>query len=864
MLVENSPIESINYSLFQLQSQQLVDAEIGNTSTAVESGTEQSETVTFLDNAVGEVVDLPISGNMVARVDNTDDLSLGTFLARPTLVDTTTWTTSDIIGVLKTFQPWYAFLNNAAIKKKIDNFAFLRGNLHIKVVINASPFQYGCVRACYSPLLGFVTNKIRTNLISDLPLLVPYSQQPGFYIYPQANSGGEMTCRFFLHKNWLDITSATEVQNMGTINHVIYKTLAVAVSGGTSSVTLRTYAWMTDVELMGSTSKLALQGKDEYGTGPVSQPASAVASVASMLTKIPVIGRFARATELGAGAVSQIAQLFGYTNVPVIDDIHAFRPMNAPMLASAHIGTPVQKLTLDPKQELSIDPSPHGIGSMDELALSYLRDKESYFGGTSWSTTDLAGTQIFNMRVSPSLWSQTNINNAGAVKVGTRVYHVPLSYVGAMFKHWRGDLKVRIKVVCTKFHKGRLKISYDPRNDISTTDPGENVVYTEILDIGEHDDVEFTIPYHQDLGWLQYDQTLTENWTPGNPLAPRLGVDNGVLTVRVLNTLTAPAAGTVNLLFFVRGGDNFEFANPAGHIGPDGTNVVPSFFALQGEDKTNIVSDKIIIGKPSITIPERYGLNFGEAVGSLRNILHRSQVFETTPLSSATGGLFNIVRKAYKRMPYTPGYDPSWTATSASNVVAASGSNPFIFNTMSHIPYISGMFLGYRGSVNYTITPSTELYGFMDEVRVVRATDTGATTAAQRFVSTLGHSGYTPTMSNKANILNRGYYSRDGLAGMAITTTRTNGSVVFNFPDYNNFNFSLVDPTIYVAGSSVDGTDSQAVVLQLLLKRVASGDPNTSQCCALQSEVSAGPDFTCLHFLCCPTVDYQLADPTPA
>jgi len=111
--------------------------------------------------------------------------------------------------------------------------------------------------------------------------------------------------------------------------------------------------------------------------------------------------------------------------------------------------------------------------------------------------------------------------------------------------------------------------------------------------------------------------------------------------------------------------------------------------------------------------------------------------------------------------------------------------------------------------------------------------------------------------------LNRNYYYRDGLAGMGITATRTCGSLMFNFPDYNNFNFSLVDPTIYTAGSSTDGTDVQTVVLQMLLKRVAAADPNTSLSSSLQSEVSAGPDFTCLHFLCCPTLDFSTAEPTP-
>ncbi|QKQ15142.1 hypothetical protein 2 [Lactuca sativa marnavirus] len=849
--------------MFVLQSETMAEPEAVTLDTAVGANEETSETVTFLDNAGGVYVNLPNTANTVAKVDSTDDLGLGSFLSRPTLIDTFSWTTADIVGVEKQIKPWTLFLNAAPIKKKVDNFAFLRGNLHIKVLINGTPFQYGAMRICYSPLLGWVSDKIRTNPTSDLPLRVPYSQQPGFFIYPQANSGGEMPLRFFLHKNWLDLTDLSEVDNMGTLTYFIYSPLSVAVTGGSTSVTVRTYAWMTDVELMGATSRLALQG-DEYGVGPVSAPASAISAIAARLSTIPIIGRFARATEIGASAVSSIATLFGYTNVPVISNVNALHPMNAPMLASAHIGIPVQKLTLDPKQELSIDPSPHGIGSADELSLAYLLSKESFFGSTSWSTSDIAGAQIFNARISPSLCGQTNINNSASAPVGKRVYHTPLSYVGAMFRHWRGDIIIRVKVVCTKFHKGRLKISYDPVGDISTTNPDENTVYTQIVDIGEQDDIEFVIPYHQDVGWLRHDQTIQDNWTPGNANAPRKGVDNGLLSVRILNTLTAPASGSIFLLFFVRGGENFEFANPTGHIGPSNSNIVPSFFALQSEDTTNILPTRMYMGVQSQATPERYALNFGECVGSLRNILHRSVVFETTPMPSLASGLFTIIRKVYKRMPYTPGFDPNFGGTSAVRVVAASGTANYCFNTMPHIAYIAGMFLGYRGSVNYTVTPSADLYGAIDDVRVVRATDDQVDNNDGRFIRAVANSGFTPSVSAKASFLNRRWGFRDGLGGMAITSSRTNASLIFNIPDYNNYNFSLVDPSFYYDGSITDGTHIQSASLQIVLNKEASGGVDPGNAMSIQSEVAAGPDFTCLHFLCCPTLDYITGEPTAA
>lgn len=818
---------------------------------------EASETVSFIDNASGASVSAAPALNHVAKVDNTDDLQLGNFLSRPTLISTFTWSTADIAGIKSTVTPWNTFLASPAIKKKIDNFAFVRGRLHVKVTVNGTPFQFGALRLCYSPLLGTVSDKIRTNLVSNGPLLVPYSQQPGFYIYPQANAGGEMVLPFFYQQNWLDLTSLADVTNFGTLNYVIYAPLKSAVTGGATTVTVQTFAWMTDVELMGSTSRLSLQA-DEYQEGKISKPATALASIAGMLTSIPYIGPFARATEIGATAVGAMARLFGYTNVPVIENVSAFQPMNAPMLASAHIGTPVQKLTLDPKQELSIDPAPHGLESNDELALSYLKKKESYFAVTSWSTSDATDTQLFNMRVNPYLPSWVPINNSVAVPVGKRVYDIPLSYIGRMFKEWRGGLVLRIKVVATKFHKGRLKIQYDPRGDLSVASAPENTVYTTILDIGECDDLEIEIPYHQANAWSTLDQTIQDNWTPGNSLAPRLGTDNGTLSIRVLNTLVAPTTGAINLLFFLRAADDFEYANPAERIGPDTINRVPNLYALQAEDHTEIVPSYVCVGSKAVVSAERYGQNYGENIASLRTLLHRSQVMDTYSTGNFPVNTAGVLLKTLKIMPYPPGYNVN-AATLANVVLLPAGTANFSFGYMTHMPYITSMYLAYRGGANYTITPQADNYGNVGDFRVSRATSIPLSTV-YRLGGYNGSVALAASLSTRAKFFNYDHFT-DGFGGMAITSTATNGSVTIQIPDYKKFNFSLADPANYYAGSSKDGTDVQTVIVEML--QVNQGSDNIAGT-TLQTEVCAAPDFTCLFFLCCPTLDFANAAPVAA
>jgi len=151
-------------------------------------------------------------------------------------------------------------------------------------------------------------------------------------------------------------------------------------------------------------------------------------------------------------------------------------------------------------------------------------------------------------------------------------------------------------VVCTKYHKGRLKFAYDPVADISASNPGTNEVYTHILDLGESNELTIEIPYHQALAWLTINQSQNDDWNPGGALAPNPNSANGTISVSVFNTLEAPSTpSALYIMCYITAGDDFEFANPQGNVNNGGTSYVPSFFALQGEE----TSVSITLGEPA-------------------------------------------------------------------------------------------------------------------------------------------------------------------------------------------------------------------------------------------------------------------------
>ena len=142
---------------------------------------------------------------------------LADFLSRPVRISTRTWNESDSVGFLETKQCWYEFLNTAFIKKKLDNYAFIRGNLHLKVVVNASPFYYGLAMLSYNPTPAYHGAGAGASGDADYTYgLMQRSQRPHIMIIPQESLGGELKVPFIWNKNWAQLTSASEIQGLGS------------------------------------------------------------------------------------------------------------------------------------------------------------------------------------------------------------------------------------------------------------------------------------------------------------------------------------------------------------------------------------------------------------------------------------------------------------------------------------------------------------------------------------------------------------------------------------------------------------------------------------------------------------------------
>jgi len=809
-------------------------------------GNFQQLNVGFEDEDPGMLNDMSHALNFL-KVDQSESVDLGSFLKRPVKIAKIDWVEGANLNA--DFEPWKLYFSNAAIKRKLDNYAFVRCNLHVKVVINASPFYYGMGMVSYRPLTVFNPSPAIGGTGLENIEFMGRSQRPRFFLYPQCNSGGSMILPFLYHKNWLDATSSTDLEEMGTLSIDSIGTLLNANSVSGQTCTVQVYAWAEDLELAGPTVKLSVQsgkGKsgasDEYGKGAVSKPASAIARATGLLGNVPVIGPFMTATSYAADAVSNIASLFGFTNVPVIEDVNSMKNQPFPRLAATDIGTPVEKLTLDAKNELSIDPRICGCSNEDDLNISTICARESYLDDFSWAATDEEDALLWNTGVTPRLFRYSTVSSRNYYQA------TPAGMVSEMFGYWRGDIIFRFKIIASQYHRGRLKFSWDPIGDIGNTAESTVEVYTKIVDIAEESDVEFRIPYTQATSYLPIGGATWDEEFSTSPITAGTAWNNGILTVRVLTEQTSPiASAPINIFAFVKCADNIAFASPN-----DITNNL-SVYSPQSGGPMNYDSPTcydIGVGKSEID-PNIDLVHMGETVVSLRQYMRRSFYMTTLQNSASTGNEFGSQRFTFRRLPLLSGFDPNGINT--ANEVVDVGTAPFNYVSNNPITWISQCFVGNRGAIVWHC--NIEGPDLTSHFAVSRRPGATLTTAGYSAIVAAG----TLTANQMAY---RGViHLARGSGGTALTNQRTQSGVSVHVPMYSRFKFLSNDHLSRTLGSADDATTNDCVQVDAIYTATSLPDLTVN---GLTLYCSAGVDYHPVFFLNVPTLYHVSTYPTPA
>jgi len=767
--------------------------------TAPAAMSETLQQMAFADGDPGYEVDMDTVSDPTFNHGGMQSLSLGDFLKRPVLIDDFTWVEGSQLA--HNVNPWTAFLTHPSIKNKLEHYGLMRMNLRVKFIISASPFYYGCAMITYNPKPSLHIGP--SVVIGGDEQLVTYSQRPRLLLNVSESQGGEMSLPYFNNVNWLE-NQATLFDDMGQLRYDSFGNLENANSVAGASVNIRAYAWAENPVLSGPTirpqgkkrmSKVKMNSvkdkitafglqSDEYGTGPVSGVASAVAKAGNALTSVPIIGPFARATEIGAGAVSRVAAWFGYTNVPVINNQEPVH--NAPWrgTASAEIGAPIEKLTFDPKQELTIDSRTAGLDGTDEMSFQSFVTRESYIDYFDWTDTETSNDILWATQVEPQTYKVDSF----------RIWPTPMSHLASCFENWTGDIIYRFVVVATKYHRGRLKVSWDPFVDLVSTPDNETANITKIIDIQDTTEFEIRVPYMQARAWQEvynYDDLGPREVFGPTGSVPRPGYQNGTLTIRVANEMTSPVVNApVRIVVFIRGADNLTFNNPKEY---------PSWqWVAQGD--TKMVNFKPI-GDTAMMLTEADEeedqltlVHFGEQISSIRTMLHRSVLSMVRIAPSGGSSAYEVFNPTMNMRPppigtqsYSNNLNTTTTGSAAAvNYVGQHGINWFV-----------PCFAGWRGGVNWHVSVNTRGVD-VSNTYYTRSPYTGATAGAyaNQFAVAPG------TYVNEVAAQYTKYH--DTAAGALITHTRTNQGHSVQVPFMSPYRFHSTKPSEVIVGAGND------------------------------------------------------------
>jgi hypothetical protein len=569
------------------------------------------------------------------------EAGLGEFLSRPVQLD--------LGGAFKSFlwvvgaggvgtyliniDPWRLWQANAKVKQKLSNFAYLRGTLKVRWMIAGTPFHYGRVLISYLPF--GTANDIDSQALG-------YMNPEGYLMYssmkmcteldPTTSTPVEMTLPYVNPWNWLSIPAA---ESLGTLQLLEMVPLSRANDTAVTTIAVTAFAWMENVELCVPTLAVPTSGKEQPTQSSISGMASAVAAAAGAISKVPVIGPYAKATQIASSGVSDIAKMFGMSRPTDASKPTQVKFVSESSMAFLQGASLAQKLTLDPQQELCVDPNTVGLGSGDEMTFESIVNRECFLTVVTW--TDAGGTfltsgasvpanigaLLFACNVTPNLCkrTQTRVGTFGTYQISQPT---PSMMVARAFNFWRGTMVFRFRVIASSFHRGYLRVNYDP---LTATQPLDtNSQMTHVLDISEARELVVRVPWCSKSPYLE---VASQKYEPLENYSPALfngtinyaynnfdvTKHNGCLTAVIVNTLVAPNAQPAYIIVS-SWMEDCEFQSPSNRI----FNDFPIFAA-----PTSGADDAVVLAKGNLS----EGMSqvcFGERCFSARSLMKRSSL----------------------------------------------------------------------------------------------------------------------------------------------------------------------------------------------------------------------------------------------
>jgi len=747
--------------------------------------------------------------------------ALSEFLSRPLFIYQGTWTPNQGAAETATLDPWSLFLTNKRVINRINNYNLFRGNMKLRILMNGNGFYYGRLLLDYVPLATLRT-------CSGLDPTVAYnniaaSQRHHVYIDPSQSTVTDMELPFVYYYDAISIPA----NGWTDLGRLYIRQLAplLHANGGVSPLTFTISAWIEDAELSVPTSidsgAIVPQARIDYEKpGPVTRLASALSTGLSALSTVPGLSVWATPASMAVSAGASLARAFGWSRPLTLEPAIRVRPEYNPPFATTDAEDTSQKLTVDSKNTLTVDPSVVGYKPPnDELSIAHLCGIESYLTSFPWTAASTTGTVVWNARVTPMLGGSD----------GTNYYMTAAAFCAVPFTKWRGCVKFRFQVVCSAYHRGRLLVTWDP---VYAGSIEPNIQLTRVVDITDNADFSVCIGWGQVAHFLTVDPytSCATNYST-TAFGSASSSCNGVLTVSVLNELATPSSvvSDVSVLAFMSLEDP-EFANPAPlprlvdsyHVTPqalmEGTSANPDPVAEQ----------PVITCHETDPVDGEMLVYYGESVPSFRALLKRYTLNHTVMYNNASASTIEESFMSQSDYPLYYGYG-------ANTMYLTSGSKHVNFATNSLYQWLAPAFLAVRGSYRSKYVVKAPGASLVD-VKVVREYTTAGTVTYPNACTS--YTAGTTSLTAARGVLSTSA-PHESMRGIAYTNNAKQALMEVECPFYRTARFSV--------GSYFDS--SADVAPHSTCHGVLVSTAGTSVPITIERWTAAGEDFSLTWFL---------------
>jgi len=466
---------------------------------------------------------------------------------RPSLVDTITWTTSDVPGsVLATYELPRDLIVNQLNDAPFSTFKYWRGDISLSFQVNASPMHQGIIKAVFIPLTFAGSALQRLN-----PLDISINEHVS--LYANTSSPATLTIPYLSPLNYLDVRIPGDelASSVGTLYLVVWNQLEAA----------------TNSSLIATISVMASLPNSEFKV-PRLRPYTPLSKQVPRVRFEPQFFGGLKSlinplTDIAASGISSVTgglipKKFISDGIDIVRGLTGLdKPSNYMVSApTGHLSVGrlnnavgevyLDKLTPFPAEVATLNSS--DISSRaDEMSFAYLLSKSSYLGSFDVSTSQVPGDVLAHFPVNPL-----------CTDIGKLTYQPTLlGYVSMPFQFWQGSLKFKFEVSATSLQTTKLFVAFNPgvftpqtTLDIQTI----SAQYGRTIDIAQGSNTfEFEVPYIAPTPFLEvpHNNDTTQGVTALNSV--------GMLHIVVLNRLVCPnnvpTSITVNV--YIAAGDNF-------------------------------------------------------------------------------------------------------------------------------------------------------------------------------------------------------------------------------------------------------------------------------------------------------------------